>query len=367
MLKNLLHNDNVKKGALYTFFSFVNNGISFVLLLILAHYLLPEDYGYLNLYNTFVQVVSIIIALGTNSYIGNAYFQKTRKEMYQVIMVVFLTTFAILSLLSLSLLIFPNQFSGLIGIPVLYLWMALFICFFQAFTNINLDIWRLEEKPVSYGLFSMSIAILNFIITFLFIVGMKKGWEGRIYAQMIVASTFFILSFVMMIKRGYLVLKIPPKAIVIETFLYGIPLVPHMASFWLKQGVDRYIINYFYEASEVGLYSFALNFAAVIGIIGTAFNANNSVYMYKNLAEGYEKKKHSLKRIARLMTFVFAGVFALIWLGASAGIPMILPKYTGSVKFLFPICLGAFFQCMYLLYVNYLFFYKKTKQLMYIT
>lgn len=140
-----------------------------------------------------------------------------------------------------------------------------------------------------------------------------------------------------------------------------------MLSFWLKQGMDRYIINYYFSSTDVGIYSFALNFGSIIGIIGTAFNANNSVFMYKSLTKGYYQARKSLNHIAKLMFFIFLACSVIVWIGSYELIPYVLPKYTNSKPLLFPICCGAFFQCLYLLFVNYLFFYKKTQQLMYIT
>ena len=43
------------------------------------------------------------------------------------------------------------------------------------------------------------------------------------------------------------------------------------------------------------------------------------------------------------------------------------PKYIGLLEFIIPQCMGAMFQCFYLLFVNFLFYYKKTKKLMFIT
>ena len=352
---------------LYTIFSFVNNGISFILMLILANYLLPQDYGHANLYNVFVQIVSIIIALGTNGYISAAYFQKSREEIIDIITVVFSTIFAVLFFVSILIIIFPSIFSGLTGIPVFFLWLGLLVSYFQAFINITLDLWRLEEKPISYGIFSVSTATLNFIITLILIVYMNYGWTGRVYAQLAVSAIFFVVSLYAMVRKGYILIKLPRKSIIHETLLFGLPLVPHTISFWLKQGMDRYIINYFYEAADVGLYSFALNFAAIIGIIGTAFNANNSVYIYKNLANGYAAAKSSLDKVAKVMVFLFSGLTFCVFAGTYIFIPIILPQYSGSTVFLLPLCLGALFQCIYLLYVNYLFFYKQTKRLMYVT
>jgi O-antigen/teichoic acid export membrane protein len=154
---------------------------------------------------------------------------------------------------------------------------------------------------------------------------------------------------------------------VLDTFAFSIPLLPHHLAFWLKGGMDRYIVNHFHDSAAVGLYSLSFTFAAIINIVGTSFNSNNSVYMFKHLAGGYTQARPAMRRIARLMTLVFAGTCVVVCLGASVFIPIFVPKYAGSVVYLIPACIGAFFQCMYLLYVNYLFFYKKTRSLMYIT
>lgn len=366
-LKQIVQSKNFKHGMLYTIFSFVNNGISFILLLILARYLTPFDYGYLNLFTTFVTLLNIIISLCTVSYVAVSFFQKDREDLRKIILIALMTTTGMLILLSLMLILLPSFVEKLVGVPIEYLWLGLMICYFQVFNNLNLDIWRLEEKPVSYGIYGVSFAICNFILSFWLIVGLHYGWQGRVYAWSLLAIIYFIVSILFLIKRKYLVFSIPPKSLYKETYLYALPLIPHTASFWLKQGLDRYIINYYYDQAVVGYFSFAMNLAAIIGIVGTAFNATNSVFMYKKLAEGYAKVKGVLSKQTKIMTGVFLVVSIGVAIFAWSLIHWFLPKYETSVPFIFPMCMGGFFQCVYLLWVNYLFFYKKTHELMRIT
>ena len=144
-------------------------------------------------------------------------------------------------------------------------------------------------------------------------------------------------------------------------------MIPHSASAWIRQGLDRYVINYFYMATQVGIYSFAYNFANIIQIIGLAFNATNSVYIYKNLANIEADTSRRLLKQTKVMTLFFAIITLCVYVGTSIFIPIFVPKYTDAISYLFPLCVGAFFQCVYYLFVNYLFYYKKTKKLMYIT
>lgn len=83
-----------------------------------------------------------------------------------------------------------------VGLSVEYQWLALLICYLQVFSSINLDIWRLEEKPVSYGLYSVSTVLLNFILTLVLVISFQQGWLGRLYAQVGVGIVFFFISII---------------------------------------------------------------------------------------------------------------------------------------------------------------------------
>ena len=182
---------------------------------------------------------------------------------------------------------------------------------------------------------------LQFILTLWFVIELKTGWSGRPYAWFIVSCIYFIISGIYLIKRGYIRWIKPSYAIIKETLWYALPLIPHSISYWIKQGADRYILNYYYNTETVGYFSFAMNLASIMVMIGTAFNSSNSVYIYKNLKQGYDNIKNTIRYI--------------------------FPQYISSIIYIIPLMTGAVFQCIYLLFVNYIFYYKKTSILMYIS
>lgn len=366
-IKRIGANKTANQAMIFSFFSFLNSGISFFLLIIIAGFISPEGYGYLNLFNISVTLFGFFICLNTTGIIPIVFFQGSRLNVNRSISAVFSLTLLCLLLLGAVILVWGDEIKIATGISPLYQWIALFVCFFQVFTTVNLDIWRLEEKPIAYGTYSSSLAILNFILTILFVVSCHYDWQGRVYAQVSVGFLFFIVSIIFLIKRGYLTFSRPLRQNYKEALNFGIPLIPHSASFWIRQGLDRIFINGSYSVSVVGLFSFSLNFANIIQIIGTAFNAANSVFIYKNLAKNTEDTRRVLRKQTELMIVFFVLVTAVVCVGASVFIPLFLPEYSGSVTYLLFQCLGAMFQCIYLLFVNYLFFYKKTKNLMYIT
>jgi O-antigen/teichoic acid export membrane protein len=363
----LLKNTTLQRGVLFAFFAFCNNGISFVLLLILAKYIPPDGYGQLNLFNTFTQLYGYIVCLSTVGYLEVAFFKKSSAEFRVFIIAVVIIASTVLAVSSLLLLLFSSTSSRIIGLDVRYQWIALLICFFQVFNSINLEIWRLEEKPIKYGIYSVSIALLNFVLSLVLVVSLDSGWEGRLYAQFIVYIVFFFVSLLFLYFIKYLVLVLPRLSVYKELLNFGLPLLPHQIAYWMRQGLDRFVINYFHSVSYVGLYGFAFNFGNILTIIGGAFNASISVTIYKKLAQGYNNNKDSLRKLTITMLIVYFLLFLFIFFGSLLFIPMAMPNYKESIPYLLPLCLTALFLCYYMLYVNYLFYYSKTKSLMYIT
>ena len=69
--------------------------------------------------------------------------------------------------------------------------------------------------------------------------------------------------------------------------------------------------------------------------------------------------------IYSIIFFFFATLFAIIFIYSI--IKFYLPVYNDEISYVIPLCIMGFFQCIYYLFVNYLFFFEKTKSLMLIT
>lgn len=368
LFKKKQFNPLIRDGILFTVFSFFNSGVNFLLIILLAKYIPPAGYGELNLFNTFVTLLGAFISLSTIGYISIAFFKRSEKEFPFFVTGSLFITLITFSVICVCLFCFSDVFETILGLKILYLILGLVISFMQAFCTAVLDIWRIKEKVLIYGIFSVLIVILNFLLSIYFIISCNQGWQGRVYAQFIATFLFFIFTVFFLICKGYIILKVPDWNTLKILLCFGVPLIPHLASLWLRQGADRYIINYYYTTAEVGIFSFALNFSNLINVIGNAFNATNSVYIYKNLAKGYTADvKNSFVRQNRLMLFLFLAITLFVILVVTIGIPLFFLQYMDTIKYIIPLCLSSFFQCLYLLFVNYLFYYNKTRQLMYIT
>lgn len=366
VLKNIFKNLTIKNGILFSIYSFVNSGFSFILLLILAKYITADEYGKLSLFTIVIQVLKIFICLGAQGYVAVSFFRNKGDKFKSVLTLVFVISTLMYAIYTVSLLLFPVFFERILGLNLHVLLIASLVCYLQVFNTQCLEIIRIQENVAKYGLLSISFALFNFIISILLVVTLNLGWMGRVYTTVLVTGLYFIIS-LLFFCRNKMINFSSTKELYKETLKFGLPLLPHHTGVWLRQSFDRFVINAYHASSVVGLYSFAGNFANILLMIGTAFNNVNSVQIYKELGKGYLASKPKLDKVIRYSTIGFIILAVFIVLCCYLFIPMFFPNYVNSRVYLVPLILSSFFQCIYLLNVNYLFFYKKTVALMYIT
>lgn len=335
--------------------------------MVMARFITPDSYGQLSLFTTMVSLLSIFICLNTNGFIGVNFFYSPKNTIQRLLNVVLLTTLFVYIVMLGVMYFYRTTCEQISGLTIIYQFYAISFCLLNVVNALLLDIWRLEEKVWRYGSFSILLAICNLVFTILFVGYLKWNWQGRVYAQVITCGCFAILAAYILVKKKYLYGVFPKKKDFVSAYKFGVPLIPHSTSFWLRQGLDRYVINAFTTQTMVGFFSFAANIANIIMIVGSAFNSSHSVAVYKTLTELTSQRLKTLNRDCHLLLSFYLCLTLCVFIGAYLFIPWIFPEYADSIIYIFPLCISAMFHCFYLVYVNILFFYKKTKQLMYIT
>lgn len=352
-------------GSLFSLFSFINRGFIFLLLLILANFISPSEYGYLSLFSTVITILGYFICLSSEGYMSVAYFQEGRESIKYTFSTILSVGIVVTLFLLIIVFLGDDLLSKALNLPQRILYIAVLVSLFTALANVNLDYFRLKEQVVIYGIFSCGNAFLNFIGTILLIKFFLIGWEGRVYAQVCCAALFGLFSFFFFMKHKYVTIKIRDR--IKPILFWSIPLIPMHAANYLRQGIDRYIINYSHSIEDVGLFSFALNIANVITMIGFGFNQSFSVDIYKLLGNDTIRNEEK-KRMIRNMTNKILGLFILSSIFVTVLcyllVPSLLPRYSESMGYFLVLSVYAFFVCYYLVYTNFLFFFKQTKVIM---
>lgn len=355
-------------GALFSIFSFINRGFGFFLLMILANYITPAEYGYLSLFNTIVTVLSYFKALSTEGYMSVSYFSDGVIGIKKTISSVFFTSLIFLVSMLLFVTCFSSYISKTINLPVYVFYYALIIAFFTLYVNVNLDYYRILGRVKIYGILSCGNAILNFVLSILLVKCLLLGWEGRIYSQLICYSLFGVLGLICFIRGGYIA---KPNCEHWKVMIYwGVPLIPHLAAQFVRQGCDTYIINHYHTIEDVGLFNFAFTLTSIISMVGMGFNQSNSVDIYKILGDktlSNIQKQNKILKQKKYISIIYLCAAAIITLAVYILVPFVLPKYAHAMNYFVILSFYGLGICIYYLYTNFLFFYKKTKAIMHVT
>ena len=161
-------------------------------------------------------------------------------------------------------------------------------------------------------------------------------------------------SIIYFLKKGFFTRNI--KSYLKNMLLWGIPLIPHMATTFIRQGCDRYIINVYHSIGDVGLFSFALNLSNIITMVGLGFNQSNSVDIFKTLSDNNLSKREILQKVNRqkkTFLILYLVVAIAVFIVCFSILPIILPKYSSALKYFPLLALYGLLVCFYLVYTNF--------------
>jgi O-antigen/teichoic acid export membrane protein len=370
-ISTIFRSSLLKSSLIYTFCDAINKAVPFLILPFLSYYLAPSDYGIIANFNVLLAIVSIFIMLGVDGAIGVNYYKFNKAEMSRYIFNGVLLTLFTTGTVLIIFLLFQQFIYEFVKVPQRYLVLLVVMAFATSMTSINLSLWRLEEQPVKFGIYEILQTIVNIGVSLIFVVSYKMGWVGRVNGMLIASLSFGIFSLIILYRRGYLKLNID-RVYLRDILYFGLPLIPHALSFWIRSGIDRIYITTFIGESDTGLYATGFQFGVLVSFLTLSFNNAFAPYLFKSLstedpAQLYDNKLKLVK-----ITYYGIAVLIITCLLFTLCSNFILThffseQYIKAKEFVFWAILSQTFQGMYLLFVNYIFFVKRTKALATIT
>jgi len=93
--KRITNNKTLVNESLFSLFSFFSQECGFLVLILVAGYILPTDYGRLSIFNTIVAFLTYVVGFSTNSYVSVSYFREPRdifKKDFTAIILIFVSS-----------------------------------------------------------------------------------------------------------------------------------------------------------------------------------------------------------------------------------------------------------------------------------
>lgn len=358
-----------KTASIYIIVEFLNKSVPFILLPILTRYLTPDEYGTLSLFTVYIYILMILCSLGLTSSISVNFYKLHRSSIPIFNSTSFLIILCTCIFFLLTTLIFWGVLTDLTGIPFFWLIMIFPIVLTNIYFLNYTNLLQMDMKPIRFSVFQLSKSFLEGILSIVFVVVFLRSWEGRAESMVIISSIFFFVIISFMIKDRYLTRKLYfSKKYAKDGLSFGLPLVPHQISYWIKTGLDRYLIAFLISKEAVGIYSAGYQVGFSIFILVSAVNQAIVPYLYKKLKNKKEIDKYKLVKqtYKYFLLLIILGVFTTVF------IPQVLTFFLGDdyseasniIPFL---CFSAVIHGMYLMVLNYIFYFKESKKLAIIT
>ena len=358
-----------KTASIYIVVEFLNKSIPFILLPVLTRYLTPSEYGTLSLFIVYIYILMILCSLGLTSSISVNFHQLHRGSMPIYNGTSFLIILCSWVVFLLTTMLFGTFLSDLIGIPFFWLIMIFPIVLTNIYFLNYTNLLQLDMKPIRFSIFQLSKSFLEGLLSIVFVVVFLRSWEGRAESMLIGSVIFFFVVVYFMIKDRYLPRKIFfSKKYAKDGLSFGLPLVPHQISYWIKTGLDRYLIAFLISQEAVGIYSAGYQVGFSIFILVSAVNQAIVPYLYKKLKKGKEVDKNKLVKL----TYKYFLLLLILGILTTTIIPEVLTFFLGDnyleASSIIPfLCFSAVIHGMYLMVLNYIFYFKESKKLAVIT
>jgi O-antigen/teichoic acid export membrane protein len=239
--------------------------IGFVMIPIYTRYLLPEDYGVLELLTTTFEIIGIFTAMGLTASMTRYYYNyKEIKDRNSVVSTALILAFFTYPLSLSCVFLFSENISIIVFgkdsySDLLQIMIANFL--FTSLLEFPLAYLRIKEKSVRFVVLSLIRFLIALSLNIYFVIILKLAVKGILYSGLITSgllSTYLIavtlrdVGFTFSLKKAK------------EMIRYGIPMAFSFLGGFILTFSDRYFLRVYSSLSEVGIYSLAYRFAGVI-------------------------------------------------------------------------------------------------------
>lgn len=247
---------------------FATQFMSLLLLPLFTHYLLSEDYGLVDLLQTYISLFIPVLTLRIDSSLFRFLIDKRNNETEKkniisnvlCILFVMIIPTVIISIILLKLI--EIKYFGHVIINLIILMIS----------SVFLQILRGLGKNKEYSIASIITGLSTLIINILLILIFDFGADSILISSSI--SNILCILYVTKITdlKRLISLKEINKGKIKETLAYSLPMIPNSLSWWIVNVSDRTIISFFIGTAFNGIYTVSCKFSNILNSIYSIFN-----------------------------------------------------------------------------------------------
>lgn len=343
----------LKDSFIYLIGELFAKSLPFLMLPYLTRKLGPEGFGELSYYLTMLSLFGIFVGLSQEGAVTRYFYFYGKRALNTVVKAGYLFNIAISFILLFACWWFKAEIMAYVVLATM----------FQSFVNVQLALRQCQKQPFKY----ITIQIILSLTNVLFTIAALEYFSQELVAYRVLAivvanlTTFLLASLVLgdLFKDNYRFTWQRLRLGLFYIFSFGLPLILHQSSFFVKGQLDRIFIYQQYSKAELGVYSAGVQIAAVLPIILMALNKAIVPYYYQGLKDNSltiaKIKKYTLYSLPLSILPAVVG-----WLlPAQVFLWFLGQSYVGSKYYVVMYLLGFGANFPYLILVNYFFYHGK--------
>ncbi|HFT7666316.1 oligosaccharide flippase family protein [Serratia sp. CY70267] len=339
--------------------------IGFIILPYLTAHLGASGYGALTLYLSVIQILIIFISFSGQGLLPVKYIQEGEGSSLVFrrdnITLAFASSVLLMAIFYIVTLVAKISVSFSDGFLVVLASLA------QALNFINLSHLRISQtyKVAAIGQFLLSAFNVLFTIALFEMIAATPG--QRLIA--IAASFFSIqLAYEFFVYRKIAVERSvfqPVRKRYKEIISYGVSLLPHHGSYWIKSSVDRFFIAHYMSTAVVGVYGLAFQLTSIVMLFFGVINQAFQPFIYRKL------KANDFKGV-ELIQYGYTGLVIIACVAYFVILPFVFPylfetEFNSAIYYFNILLPGTAFLSIYYVFTHSLFYYRKNKVISIIT
>lgn len=346
----------LKDSFIYLAGELVSKIMPFLLLPYLSRKLGVEGYGELSYYQTFAALFAIFIGLSQDGAITRYFYTYGHRSLDLIVKSGHIYSIS----LGLIFIIFSIFYKSYI---LLYIILSSIL---GSFISVQLAIRQCQKKVRSYisiQLFGSFISVIITIITLEFYT--QNLVEKRIISSLIaniliVIFAYYFYNKKILYKKTYWKIR-KYKIGILYILGFGIPLVLHHTSGFIKGQIDRVFIYHKFTESDLGLYSMGAQLSSILMLCIMAINKATIPYIFELL----KNKRITIKDIHKYfyfsLLFIPIPILIIYFIPESLFIWMLGDSFLGVKYYFLSFSVSTVLFIPYMILVNYLFYYGKNK------
>jgi O-antigen/teichoic acid export membrane protein len=317
-----------KDVAIYGAGDFLFKFIAFAVFPIYAYVFSVVEFGVWALLTAAAGLLGVLMNLGINNSVQRFYWDpETRPEDQPLVVsagLFQLLAWGAFVVIMAILLLHPaaERLRADYGIEWTVLMLALAWTLPDQLLQFTLDAIRLHFTPFRFLLVAFAKSLLGVGLGLWLVLVMDWGLHGLFFG-MLIGSLAPIPLALWFIRRDL----VPrwDRRVARQLFAFGFPFLFTGLAYWLFTSLDRWMLAELSTGEEVGLYSAASKYAAVITFVITAFAQAWSPFAIKLMRDDPDYRSH-YGRIFSLWFFLLAIVGLGIALFAPEGLMLLTPR-----------------------------------------